>query len=126
MNFTQTSAQMSNEPSKSTTSATASIAPSTTQLLDLFISKQAEFKKLEAFITELRKQIQTAIEMGELESLDDAGRYQYKNLTIQNVPRKSWKYSAAVDQLKEKEQFNGDATQTINASYRFIVKDTDA
>ena len=105
---------------------TASPSPSTTKLLDVFIEKQAQIKNLEAIVAELRKQIQTAIELGELESLDDAGRYQYKNLTIQNVPRKSWKYSAAVDQLKEKEQFNGDATQTVNASYRFIIKDTDA
>ena len=105
---------------------TASPSPSTTKLLDLFISKQAELKALDTFVGELRKQIQTAIELGELDSLDDAGRYQYQNLTIQNVPRKSWKYSAAVDQLKEKEQFSGDATQTISASYRFIVKDTDA
>ena len=105
---------------------TASPSPSTTKLLDVFIEKQAQIKNLEAIVAELRKQIQTAIELGELDSLDDAGRYQYKNLTIQNVPRKSWKYSAAVDQLREKEQFNGDATQTISTSYRFIVKDTDA
>ena len=118
--------QTNNDSSKSNTLKTASIAPSTTQLLDVFIAKQEQLKNLEAIVAELRKQIQTAIELGELDSLDDAGRYQYKNLTIQNVPRKSWKYSAAVDQLKEKEQFNGDATQTVNASYRFIVKDTDA
>ena len=103
---------------------TASPNPSTTKLLDLFIEKQVELKALESLLGELRKQIQTAIELGELDSLDDAGRYQYQNLTIQNVPRKTWKYSAAVDQLKEKEQFNGDATQTVNSSYRFIVKDT--
>ncbi len=102
---------------------TASPNPSTTQLLDLFISKQAELKALDTFVAELRKQIQTAAELGELDSFDDNGRYQYKNLTIQNVPRKSWKYSAAVDQLREKEQFNGDATQTISTSYRFIVKE---
>ena len=53
-------------------------------------------------MTELRKQIQVAIEMGELSSLDDAGRYVYENLQIQVVERKSWKYSPAVDQLKEK------------------------
>ena len=105
---------------------TASLNRSTKNLLDAFISRQQQIKNLEAIVAELRKEIQTAIELGALDSLDDAGRYQYKNLTIQNVPRKSWKYSAAVDQLKEKEQFNGDATQTINASYRFIVKDTDA
>ena len=103
---------------------TASPSPSTTKLLDVFIEKQAQIKNLEAIVAELRKQIQTAIELGELDSLDDAGRYQYQNLTIQNVPRKSWKYSAAVDQLKEKEQFNGDATQSISTSYRFIVKDS--
>ena len=105
---------------------TASPSPSTTKLLDVFIEKQAQIKNLEAIVAELRKQIQTAIELGELDSLDDAGRYQYKNLTIQNVPRKSWKYSSAVETLKEREQFNGNATQTTNASYRFIVKDTDA
>ena len=78
---------------------------------------------MEAFMTELRKQIQVAIELGELESLDDAGRYVYENLQIQVVERKTWKYSPAVDQLKEKEQFNGNATQTASSSYRFVVKD---
>ena len=102
---------------------TASPSQSTTQLLDLFISKQAELKKLETFLTDIRKQIQIAIELGELESLDDQGRYVYDNLQIQVVERKTWKYSSAVDQLKEKEQFNGNATQTTNASYRFVLKD---
>ena len=102
---------------------TASPSQSTTQLLDLFISKQAELKKLETFLTDIRKQIQIAIELGELESLDDQGRYVYDNLQIQVVERKSWKYSPAVDQLKEKEQFNGNATQSTSASYRFVVKD---
>ena len=98
--------------------------PSTTKLLDLFISKQAELKALDTFVGELRKQIQTAIELGELSSLDDGGRFQYENLQIQVVERKTWKYSPAVDQLKEKEQFSGDATQTTNASYRFLIKDS--
>ena len=96
---------------------------STSQLLDLFISKQVELKQLETFIAELRKQIQTAIELGELESLEDQGKFVYDNLQIQVVERKSWKYSKAVDELKEIEQFNGNATQTTNASYRFVVKD---
>jgi len=103
---------------------TASPSPSTTKLLDLFISKQAELKALETFVTELRKQIQTAIELGELSSFDDAGRYQYENLQIQIVERKTWKYSPAVDALREQEQFNGNATQTSNTSYRFLVKDS--
>jgi len=114
---------MSNEPSKSTTSATASLNPSTSQLLDLFISKQAEYKALEAFLNELRKQVQTAIELGELESLNDNGKFQYENLQIQVVERKTWKYSPAVDALREQEQFNGNATQTASTSYRFVVKD---
>ena len=63
---------------------TASLNPSTTKLLDLFISKQAELKALDTFVGELRKQIQTAIELGELESLDDGGRFQYENLQIQS------------------------------------------
>ena len=124
MNSMQTSPQMNNEPSKSTTSATVGLSPSTTQLLDVFLAKQAQLKNLEAIVTELRKQIQTAIELGELESLDDAGRYVYENLQIQVVERKTWRYSPAVDQLKEKEQFNGNATQSTNASYRFVVKDS--
>ena len=114
---------MNNDSSKSNTSKTASIAPSTTQLLDVFIAKQEQLKNLEAIVTELRKQIQTAIELGELDSLDDAGRYQYENLQIQVVERKTWKYSPAVDALREQEQFNGNATQTTNASYRFVIKD---
>ena len=122
-NSTGTLPQNNNEHSKSTTSVTASLNQSTSQLLDLFISKQVELKQLETFIAELRKQIQTAIELGELESLEDQGRFVYDNLQIQVVERKSWKYSKAVDELKEQEQFNGNATQTTNASYRFVVKD---
>ena len=114
---------MNNDSSKSNTLKTASIAPSTTQLLDVFIAKQEQLKNLEAIVAELRKRIQTAIELGELESLDDGGRFQYENLQIQVVERKTWKYSSAVDALKEREQFNGNATQTTNASYRFVIKD---
>ena len=102
---------------------TASPNPSTTQLLDVFIAKQEQLKNLEAIVAELRKRIQTAIELGELDSFDDAGRYQYQNLQIQRVERKTWKYSSAVETLKEREQFNGHATQTTSASYRFLIKD---
>ena len=105
---------------------TASPSQSTTQLLDLFISKQAELKKLETFLTDIRKQIQIAIELGELESLDDQGRYVYDNLQIQVVERKTWKYSSAVDQLREREQFDGTAKQQINSSYRFVIKQNDS
>ena len=105
---------------------TASPSPSTTQLLDLFISKQAELKALDTFVGELRKQIQTAIELGELESLDDGGRFQYENLQIQVVERKTWKYSSAVETLKEREQFNGNATQTTNCLVSIPCQRTDA
>ena len=78
-------------------------------------------------VAELRKRIQTAIELGELDSLDDAGRYQYENLQIQRVERKTWKYSpettASIETLKERDQFSGNATQSTSASYRFVVKD---
>ena len=70
---------------------TASLSPSTKDLLDHFISLQQQLKFVEANVARVRKEIQTAIELGELDSLDDAGRYQYENLTIQNVPRKTWK-----------------------------------
>ena len=62
------------------------------------------------------------LQKGELESLEDQGRYVYDNLQIQVVERRSWKYSPAVEALKEKEQFNGNATQSTNSSYRFVVK----
>ena len=116
---------MNNDSSKSTTSKTASISQSTTQLLDVFLAKQAQLKNLEVIVAELRKRIQAAIEEGELESLDDAGRYVYENLQIQVVESKDMEVTrSAVDQLKEKEQFNGNATQTSNSSYRFVVKDS--
>ena len=68
---------------------TASPNPSTTKLLDVFIEKQAQIKNLEAIVAELRKQIQDRNRAGELDSLDDAGRYQYKNLTIQTSHAKA-------------------------------------
>ena len=79
-------------------------------------------------MTELRKQIQVAIEMGELSSLDDAGRYVYENLQIQVVERKSWKYSpettASIEtNSRKKSNSHGNATQTASSSYRFVVKD---
>lgn len=93
-----------------------------TQLLDLFISKQAELKVLETFVSDLRKQIETAIQLGELDALQDNGKFIYDNLQIQTVERKTWKYSTAVEALKEREQFNGNAKATVNTSYRFILK----
>lgn len=103
---------------------TASLHQSTIQLLKLFISKQVELKQLETFVAELRKQIQTAIELDELSSLEDQGKFVYDNLQIQVVERKSWKYTKAVDELKEREQFEGIATPTTNASYRFVIKES--
>lgn len=93
------------------------------QLLDIFISKQQEFKELTTFIAELRKQIQMAIELGELDPLSHQDKFIYDILEIQTVERKTWKYSTAVETLKEREQFNGHAKQTITTSYRFTLKE---
>ena len=93
------------------------------QLLDIFISKQQEFKELTTFMAELRKQIQMAIELGELDPLSHQDKFIYDILEIQPVERKTWKYSTAVETLKEREQFNGHAKQTITTSYRFTLKE---
>jgi hypothetical protein len=104
---------------------TASLNPTTAKLLDLYIEKQSQHKKDGIFIDELRKQIQDAINLGELDELIDKERYVYNGLSISVYERKSWKYSAAVDALREQEQFNGTATQTTATSYRFTVKTDD-
>jgi len=93
------------------------------QLLDIFISKQQEFKELTTFMAELRKQIQMAIELGELDPLSHQDKFIHDILEIQPVERKTWKYSTAVETLKEREQFNGHAKQTITTSYRFTLKE---
>ena len=93
------------------------------QLLDIFISKQQEFKELTTFMAELRKQIQMAIELGELDPLSNQDKFIYDILEIQPVERKTWKYSTAVETLKEREQFNGHAKQTVTTSYRFTLKE---
>ena len=106
---------------------TASLNPSTTQLLDVFIAKQEQLKRSRSDRQRTSQADSDSYRArASLEALDDAGRFNYKNLTIQVVPRKTWKYSSAVETLKEREQFNGHATQSTSASYRFIVKDTDS
>ena len=104
---------------------TASLNPTTAKLLDLYIVKQAQLKKDEALLAELRTQIQDAINLGELDELIDGERYVYDGLSISVYERKSWKYSSAVDALREQEQFNGTATQSTATSYRFTVKSSD-
>lgn len=92
-------------------------------LLDTFINNQQELKKLSAFNAELRKQIQMAIELGELDPLNHQDKFIHDILEIQPVERKTWKYSTAVETLKEREQFNGHAKQTVTTSYRFTLKE---
>ena len=104
---------------------TASLNPTTAKLLDLYIVKQAQLKKDEALLAELRTQIQDAINLGELDGLIDGERYVYDGLSISVYERKTWKYSSAVDALREQEQFNGTATQSTATSYRFTVKSSD-
>ena len=112
------SPQNSNENSTSNSSKTVGINP----LLDLYIDKQNELKALVAFVDDLRDQIQNAIELGELDVYKTKGRFDYRNLSIQTTQRQSWKYSSAVAQLKEQEQFTGAAEKTFSCSYRFVVK----
>ena len=114
------SPQNSNENSTSNSSQT--VGTSHHHLLDLYIDKQNELKALTAFVDDLRDQITDAIESGELDVYKTKGRFDYRNLSIQTTQRQSWKYSAAVAQLKEREQFTGAAEKTFSSSYRFVVK----
>jgi hypothetical protein len=100
------------------------VNPTTAKLLDLYVDKKRELKKLATFVDELNKQIQNAINLGELDGcIHDNNRYQYGALTITVVQRKSWKYSQAVKDLQEQEQFSGEAEQAISESYRFNIAD---
>lgn len=115
---TTPSPQNSNENLTSNSSTTAG----TNQLLDLYIDKQNELKALVALVDDLRDQITTAIELGELDAFKTGDKFGYRNLQIQTTQRLSWKYSSAVAQLKEQEQFTGAAEKTFSNSYRFVVK----
>ena len=115
----------SSDSSTPTTSTTVgSLSRSTQNLLDLYIDRKRELKKLATFVDDLHQQIQHAISLGELDScIIDKNRFQHGPLTITGVQRKTWKYSAAVKTLQEQEQFEGVATQTISESYRFNISD---
>ena len=105
---------------------TASPENKTTQLLDAFIAKQRQHKRDAAVLDEMRKDIQAAYENGELEAYRSLDKVVYNELEIICFERKNWKYSSAIDALKEQEQFNGTATQTTNNTFRFTVRSGDS
>lgn len=100
-----------------------SINLTTEGLLNLYISKRKEQKKLDFFVDGLKQQLCKAIEMGELEQFQSEGRYNLPGLVISTVNRKTFQYSPAVKELKEKEEFEGTATQRSAKSYSFKVLD---
>ena len=100
-----------------------SINLTTEGLLNLYISKRKEQKKLDFFVDGLKQQLCKAIEMGELEQFQSEGRYNLPGLVISTVNRKTFQYSPAVKELKEKEEFEGTATQRSTKSYSFKVLD---
>ncbi len=115
---------LSDSSTPTTSTAAGNLNPSTKALLELYIGKKRELKKLATFVDELNKQIQTAIGLGELDGcVYDNNRYQYGALTITGVQRKTWKYSQAVKDLQEQEQFEGAAEQVVSESYRFNITD---
>jgi len=96
----------------------------TTQgLLNLYVSKRKEQKVLDFFVTSLKEQLCKAIEMGELKEFQKEGKYDLPGLTITSVKRRSFKYSQAVDDLKEREEVDGIATQRLTESYSFKITD---
>lgn len=96
----------------------------TTQgLLNLYVSKRKEQKVLDFFVTSLKEQLCKAIEMGELEEFQKEGKYTLPGLIVTSVKRRSFKYSQAVDDLKEREEVDGIATQRLTESYSFKITD---
>ena len=96
----------------------------TTQgLLDLYISKRKEQKTLDAFVASLKDQLCKTIEMGEFKEFEEEGQYRLPGLIITSVKRKTFKYSQAVADLKEQEEFEGVAIQRLTESFSFKVTD---
>lgn len=96
----------------------------TTQgLLNLYVSKRKEQKVLDFFVTSLKEQLCKAIEMGELEEFQKEGKYTLPGLIVTSVKRRSFTYSQAVDDLKEREEVDGIATQRLTESYSFKITD---
>ena len=95
---------------------------STEDLLDFYIKQTARFKKERTILDEVKDELQDRIDKGELESYRDMNKYVYDSLVITYFERTTWKYSPAVESLKEQEQFNGNATPASAITYRFAVK----
>ena len=69
------------------------------------------------------QEVLDAISIGEIELTDN--RFAEGRYLLQRVERQTFKYSAAVDALKEQEIFEGVATGNKTASLRFIEKDAE-
>lgn len=120
----QTTTNSTSSSTESISKSASTVNPTTGKLLDLYVDKKRELKKLATFVDELNKQIQIAINLGELDGcIYDNNRYRYGPLTITGVQRSTWKYSQAVKDLQEQEQFNGEAEQVFSESYRFNIAD---
>lgn len=100
-----------------------SLNPTTQQLVDLYIDKTRELKKLKAFVDSLKSQLCTTIELGEFEEYEEDGRFNLPGLTIVSVQRGTFAYSKAVAALKEQEEFEGIAKKKVTSSYSFKVLD---
>ena len=108
----------------STSNPASSLNPKIKDLLDRYVADTQDLKKRIKFNEELKEQIKTAINLGELDTIIyDGNRFQHGALTITGFQRKSWKYTQAVKNLQEQEQFNGTAEQTVTDSYRFNITD---
>ena len=84
------------------------------------IRKEKALAEEKALAKEL---IQNAIELGEIKLVGN--KVVAGPLTVSIFERTSWKYTAAVDALKEQEQFEGTAAQTKTHSYRYVLRDSE-
>jgi len=74
-------------------------------------------EKAEAAVAE----VETAIELGEIQLVD--GKFTEGRFQMQRLERTTYKYSPAVDAMREQEIMEGVATSRKTASLRFVEKD---
>lgn len=110
----------------STISETAGINPATIKLLEDVQEAARQSKAAQAIEKELRAKLQIAYDLGELDELLQDGKGVWDLLQISVVQRNTWKYSNAVSELQEQEQFNGTATKQTSSSLRLSIRDRDA
>jgi lipopolysaccharide biosynthesis regulator YciM len=91
--------------------------PALIQRIDLIKRKKLLQTELDANLAA----VQAAIDAGEIKLEND--RYQEGGLYINVVERTNYKFSPAVDALREQEIFEQIATAQKTASLRFVYKD---